>query len=74
MVAKSLLSDLLALPPEDRLEILERMWASLRDEPGAFPLTDEQRQELDRRIQDMDENPGDESAWEEAEARLRARQ
>jgi putative addiction module component (TIGR02574 family) len=73
MVAKSLITDMLALPAADRLEIMERLWESLHNEPDALPLTDEQRQELDRRIQDMEENPLDESSWEEAEARLRSR-
>ena len=37
------------------------------------PLTAAQRQELDRRLADMESNPGHESDWEDMIARLRER-
>ena len=39
-----------ALSPAERLDLLERLWDSLRDTPARVPLTDPQRAELDRRL------------------------
>ena len=39
-----------ALSPEERLELLERLWDSLSRTPASVPLTDPQRVELDRRL------------------------
>jgi putative addiction module component (TIGR02574 family) len=46
--------DIDALSREQRLELLERRWDSLASSPEAIPLTDAQRAELDRRLDDLD--------------------
>ena len=38
------------LSPEERLELLEQHWESLSEIPEAVPMTDAQREELDRRL------------------------
>ena len=73
MVAKALLDNVLALPTEDRLELMEQVWASLRQDPDAVPLTDAQLAELDRRLADMAAAPDQESDWADVEARLRSK-
>ena len=40
------------LTPEERLQLLERLWDSLEDHE--VPLTTAQKQELDRRLNDLD--------------------
>ena len=70
MVTKSLLADALALPPGDRIELIDRLWESLRSDPTAFPLTDRQRDNLDRRSVEMDADPKLGSTWEEVKARV----
>src|SRR5688500_15233373 len=70
MVAKALLDNVLALPTEDRLALVEQVWASLREDPNAVPLTDAQRAELDRRVADMKSAPDEESDWADVQARL----
>jgi len=42
------------LSPEERLELIEELWDSLSGRPDALALTDAQREELDRRIDEMD--------------------
>ena len=42
------------LSPEERLDLLEELWDSLSGEPAAVPMTDAQREELDRRLDDLD--------------------
>ena len=46
--------DISELSPEERLELIEELWESLSVRPDALPLTDPQREELDRRIDEMD--------------------
>jgi putative addiction module component (TIGR02574 family) len=68
---KALLKELLELPPDERLEIAEQLWDSIP--PQDFPpLTDEQKQELDRRYEAMIRDPG-RGSWEDARARLWAK-
>jgi len=43
-----------ALNSEQRLELLERLWESLSQEPDAVPVTEAQRAELDRRALALD--------------------
>ena len=45
-----------ALSPEERLDLLERLWDSLSGTPSTVPLTELQRTELDRRLDSLDEN------------------
>jgi len=46
--------DISTLTIEQRLELLDEIWESLYETPQAIPLTEAQRQELDRRIEDLD--------------------
>lgn len=41
---------LFELPVEERIRIVEDLWDSIAADRQALPLTDEQRQELDRRL------------------------
>ncbi|MPZ45411.1 MAG: hypothetical protein GEV05_18870 [Betaproteobacteria bacterium] len=46
--------DIQALSPTQRLELIELLWDSLSSTPEAIPFTDDQRAELDRRINELD--------------------
>lgn len=46
--------DISTLTVEQRLELLDEIWESLYKTSEAIPLTDAQREELDRRIEDLD--------------------
>jgi putative addiction module component (TIGR02574 family) len=66
------LLELLELPAAERLEIVEELWDSLA--PEEFPpLSDEQKAEIDRRLEAHEKDPGRASPWEEVQARLWAR-
>jgi putative addiction module component (TIGR02574 family) len=58
---------------EDRLRLVEEIWDSLGPAAELPPLTDAQKQELDRRVAVLDANPETVSTWEEVEARILAR-
>ena len=46
--------DIAALTREERLRLIEQLWDSLSSTPEAVPFTEEQREELDRRLDDLD--------------------
>jgi len=53
-------AQLKALPLGERLRLVEDLWDSIAAEAKALPLTDAQREELDRRLDayEADGNPG----------------
>ena len=46
--------DIERLSPDERLELMEQLWESLRKDPSSVPLTDAQREELDRRLDELE--------------------
>ena len=58
---------------DERLALVEEIWATICADTKAFPLTDEQRAELDRRVADDDAFPEDVVPWDEIKAEVRAR-
>jgi putative addiction module component (TIGR02574 family) len=46
--------DISTLTVEQRLELLDEIWESLYETPEAIPRTEAQREELDRRIEEFD--------------------
>ena len=58
------------LTVEERLELLERLWDSLVDTPERIPLTDAQKQELDRRLDDFERDPSIGIPWDEVRKRI----
>lgn len=61
------------MSPEERLRLIEEIWDSLCEPPTDLPLTEEQRADLQRRLDAYRENPKAGSPWEEVLARLRGR-
>lgn len=57
--------DLDKLSTEERLELIERVWESLSRRPEAIPLTEEQRRDLDSRLDELEQNGPDGLTWEE---------
>lgn len=46
--------DIASLSPDERLQLIERIWESLASTPESIPLTASQREELDRRLEELD--------------------
>lgn len=61
------------LSAEERLRLLEELWDSLSAVPEAVPLTPAHRQELDRRLDELDRNGPSGIPWEEVLQRIRGR-
>jgi putative addiction module component (TIGR02574 family) len=54
----------------ERILLVEEIWDSIADKPEEVPLTDAQREELERRLAAYEANPRAGSTWEEVKARL----
>ena len=61
------------LSPEERLRLIEELWDSLSAKPGAIPLTNAQREELDRRLDDLESSGPEGIPWEEVLQQIRSR-
>ena len=65
--------DIATLSPEERLKLLEQLWDSLSSSPSAVPLTTPQREELDRRLDELDREGPVGIPWEEVQRRISSR-
>ena len=65
--------DIAKLSAEDRLQLLEQLWDSLCETPEAVPMTDAQREELDRRLDELDRDGPVGIPWDEVPHRIRNR-
>lgn len=65
--------DIASLSTEERLRLLEELWESLRETPQGIPLTNAQREELDRRLDELDRDGPTGIPWEEVFRNIRNR-
>lgn len=63
--------DILKMNAEQRLALLGQIWDSL--DPEDVPLTDAQRAELDRRLDDLEGDQESGIPWEDVLREIRAR-
>jgi putative addiction module component (TIGR02574 family) len=56
------------LPIEERLALVEEIWDSIAADSAAVPLTEAQRAELQKRIEEDDAHPDDLTSWEQVKA------
>jgi putative addiction module component (TIGR02574 family) len=68
---QELVAEILALPVAERVRLVEAIWDSISAIPEALPLTEWQRQELDRRLAEFEANPDEGATLEEVFARIR---
>ena len=66
------LSELLQLPVEERLKLVEALWDSIAEFPEALELSAAQKQELDRRLEDYQNDPEAGIPWAQLKERLLA--
>jgi putative addiction module component (TIGR02574 family) len=60
--------DLAALTPDEKLELIDDLWGSLK--PEDFDLTSEQQAELDRRLDRLDRDGPVGTSWEAVRAKM----
>ena len=66
-------ADVLELPVQERLQLVEDIWNSIADAPDALELTDEDRSLIDARLKSREQNPTAGAPWAEVYARVISR-
>lgn len=61
------------LPVEEQIEYVSFLWERIAAHPERVPVPEWHQQVLEERLRDIEENPDDESPWEDVEARLARR-
>ena len=61
------------LPIDERLALVEDLWDSIAADSAALPITEAQRSELQKRIEEDDAKPNDVIPWEQVKASTLAR-
>ncbi|MEH1898951.1 MAG: addiction module protein [Nostoc sp.] len=56
--------DISELSVSERIQLAEDLWDSILTTPDEIPLNDEQKQELDRRLEIHRQNPNHGSTWQ----------
>jgi len=64
------IADVLKLPIAERIRLVEDIWDSIAAVPEAVPVTDAQREELDRRLDAYHRDPGSGSPWPDVRKRI----
>lgn len=65
--------DILNLSVSERIQLVEDIWDSIVEIPEAVILTDDQKRELDNRLDAYHKNPAEGSPWEEVRERIQKR-
>ena len=63
------MDEVLSLPPEDRLELMDRIWDSLSEDPESIPVPEEHREILATRLKAYRADPSDVVPWEAVRSR-----
>ncbi len=69
-MAKVNLADVLELSVPERVRFVQAVWDSIAEVPESLPITDSEREELDRRLEAHYRNPGESSPWPEVKSRI----
>lgn len=67
----SLVTEALKYDISERILIVEDIWDSIAGSPDALPVTEAQKQELDKRLKAYHENPDAGSPWEEVKQNIK---
>jgi putative addiction module component (TIGR02574 family) len=67
------LAEILKLPVEERMRLVELIWESLAADPSALPLGDAHRAVIDERLAEHERNPDDVATRDEVLAEARRR-
>lgn len=73
---RELREEVLGLSVAERLDLVQEVWDSIADDCDRepCPLTDEQRQDLERRLAEAEADESGGTPWQEVRERIRHRQ
>jgi putative addiction module component (TIGR02574 family) len=64
-------ADILELPVQERIRLVELIWDSVAAVPEALEITPALKAELEARLKEFEANPDTGYAWDEVKARLK---
>jgi putative addiction module component (TIGR02574 family) len=64
------IEELLKLSVAERIQLVEDLWDSIAADPETLPVTDAQREELERRLKEHEADPESAIPWDEVRRRL----
>jgi putative addiction module component (TIGR02574 family) len=59
------------LSPAEKIRYVQDLWDRIAEDAASVPLTEGQREEIDRREAEHDRNPGSAVSWDEVKRRMR---
>jgi putative addiction module component (TIGR02574 family) len=65
------LKDILEMSIAERIQLVEDIWDSIAAAPESLPLTDDEREELDRRLEAYAQNCDEGISWDELKKKVR---
>ncbi|MEX2445511.1 MAG: addiction module protein [Alkalispirochaeta sp.] len=66
-------ADVLRLSVPERIQLVEDIWDTIAEVPEEVGLTDEQKAEIDRRLDAHHQNPDEGTPWAIVRERIRSR-
>jgi len=66
-------ADVLSLSVPERIQLVEDIWDTIAEFPDEVRLSDEQKAELDRRLDAYHQNPDEGAPWEVVRERIRGK-
>ncbi len=66
-------ADILGLSVPERIQLVEDIWDTIAEVPEEVGLTDEQKAEIDRRLDAYHRNPDEGSPWGMVRERIRSK-
>lgn len=64
------LAEILELPVIERVKLVQAIWDSVSELPEPYPLSDAEREKIDRRLEAYRRNPEAASPWPEVKERI----
>ena len=65
-----ILEEISKLSLDERIQLAQTIWEGVIADSAQIPLTDAQAEEIDRRLDDLDNNPQGGMSWEELKRRI----
>jgi putative addiction module component (TIGR02574 family) len=64
------LDQLRELPVSERIQLVEDLWDTIAEKPDDIRLSPAQKEELDRRLDRLEESPDEGTDWRELKTRI----
>ena len=65
-----MLAEIERLSVAERIQLIDEIWVSIATTPDALPLSAEQKELLDERLEVMERNPAEVMTWAQVKANL----